>query len=295
MAQSRESTSSEQSRSGAANAGKSSGGSGAQNRDAASGGGSADQGADIVVQAQDQAMKLVDTAREQATSQLAFQQQRAAGVFNTVATALRDASREMRKQDETTIAEYVDTAATQVEHFANTLRQQDLEQLMSTTARFARSQPALFLGAAFTLGFAATRFLKSSSQSGGQTRSSDDELRYDRPAGNGASSYGSGYGYAGGASDLSYSQSSGSAGHKEDSAFAGSSAGMGSSGTRGSSASGTAGASSGSSGSSASGGSQGSGRSSGSDTKSGSGSASGSGSGSGGQSRSATGSGAENQ
>ena len=96
-------------------------------------------------------MKLVDTARQQATSQIGTQQQRVAGTLNTVATALHDASREMRKQDETAIAEYVDTAASQVEQFANMLREQDLEQLMTTTAQFARRQPALFLGAAFAL------------------------------------------------------------------------------------------------------------------------------------------------
>ena len=61
----------------------------------------------------------------------------------------------MRNQDEGPIADYVDTAASQVEQFANMLREQDLEQLMATTAQFARRQPALFLGAA--LGFAATR------------------------------------------------------------------------------------------------------------------------------------------
>ena len=79
-------------------------------------------------------MKLVDTARQQATSQIGQQQQRVAGTLKTVATALHDASREMRKQDEGPIAAYVDTAASQVEHVANMLREQDLEQLMNTTA-----------------------------------------------------------------------------------------------------------------------------------------------------------------
>src|SRR5918997_3276582 len=151
MAQSRESTGSEQSRSGASGS-SASGSSGA-------GGGISGQGTEIIGQAQDQAMKLVDTARQQATSQIGTQQQRIAGTLTTVASALHDASREMRNQDEGPIADYVDTAATQVEQFATMLRDQDLEQLMATTAQFARRQPALFLGAAFALGFAATRFL----------------------------------------------------------------------------------------------------------------------------------------
>src|SRR5215203_4144709 len=173
MAQSRESTGSEQSRSGAS-------GSGASTERTGSGSGAASmsgQGTEIIGQAQNQAMKLVDTARQQATSQISMQQQRLAGTLNTVATALHDASREMRKQDELAIAEYVDTAACQVDQFANMLREQNLEQLMTTTAQFARRQPALFLGAAFALGFAATRFLKSKAPSGsGQMGSGDSGL-----------------------------------------------------------------------------------------------------------------------
>src|SRR5918994_3283359 len=214
MAQSRESTSSEQSGSRASGS-SASGNSGdrARGRSAgtsssagASGGASmSGQGTELIGQAQDQAMKLVDTARQQATSQIGMQQQRISGTLNTVATALHDASREMRNQDETAIAEYVDTAASQVEHFANMLREQDLEQLLNTTAQFARRQPALFLGAAFALGFAATRFIKSSApSSSGQMSSGDAGLWYERPDGYGMSSYGSGYGHGGEEKDLGY-------------------------------------------------------------------------------------------
>src|SRR5215218_484316 len=228
MAQSRESTGSEQSRSGASGSGAST-----ERTDSGSGGASmSGQGTEIIGQAQDQAMKLVDTARQQATSQLGTQQQRLAGTLTTVATALHQASREMRNQDEGPIADYVDTAANQVEQFANTLREQDLEQLMTTTAQFARRQPALFLGAAFVLGFAATRFIKSSTPSGSRQMSSGDSgLWYERPDGYGTSSYGSGYGYGGAVSDLGYS---GSAGQMGGSSSTASSSGMGSSGTMGS-------------------------------------------------------------
>jgi len=215
MAQSRESTNSEQSRSGGSGSSASGssgdrarGGSEGTSGGSGTGGGASlsGQGTEIIGQAQDQAMKLVDTARQQATSQLSTQQQRVAGTLNTVASALHDASREMHKQDETAIAEYVDTAASQVEQFATMLREQDLEQLMTTTAQFARRQPALFLGAAFALGFAATRFIKSSTpSSGGRMSSGDSGLWYERPDGYGTSSYSSGYGYGGAVSDLGYS------------------------------------------------------------------------------------------
>ena len=115
------------------------------------------------------------------------------------------------------------------------LREQDLEQLMNTTAQFARRQPALFLGAAFALGFAATRFIKSSApSSSGHMRSGDSGLWYERPDGYGTSSYSSGYGYGGAVSDLGYS---GTANQMGGSFSTGSSGGMGSSGTMGSSGS----------------------------------------------------------
>src|SRR5215217_4904700 len=87
MAQSRESTGSEQSRSGASGSSGSgssaeragSGSAGASSGSGASGGTSlSGQGTEIIGQAQDQAMKLVDTARQQVTSQIGMQQQRVA-------------------------------------------------------------------------------------------------------------------------------------------------------------------------------------------------------------------------
>ena len=132
-------------------------------------------------------MKLVDTARQQATSQISTQQQRLAGTLSTVATALQQAGREMRNQDEGPIADYVDTAANQVEQFANMLRDQDLEQLMTTTAQFARRQPALFLGAA--LRSASPRRASSRARrlaGSGQFGSRDSGLWYERPDGYGS-------------------------------------------------------------------------------------------------------------
>ena len=96
------------------------------------------QGTEIISQAQDQAMKLVDTARQQATSQISTQQQRAGRhpqyrCDGPARRQSRDAQSGRRA-----IADYVDMAASQVEQFANMLREQDLEQLMATTAQFAR-------------------------------------------------------------------------------------------------------------------------------------------------------------
>lgn len=51
--------------------------------------------------------------------------------------------------------------ADQVEGLANQLRHKDLNTLTRDVSNFARNNPALFIGGAALLGFAATRFLKA--------------------------------------------------------------------------------------------------------------------------------------
>lgn len=113
-------------------------------------------------QVQDEAGKLVGAAREQAMAQLSTQKGRAASNLGSLATALHDASSEMRKQDDAMVAGYVDSAAGQLDRVAGMLRDQDIDEILAATGRFARREPALFLAAAFALGFAGARFLRSS-------------------------------------------------------------------------------------------------------------------------------------
>lgn len=129
------------------------------------------QGQEAISQAQEQAVKLVGQAREQATTQVTTQKERAAGLLGALGTALHDASGEVRKQDETAMADFIDMTAGQVDNVARMLKEQDLGQLVETTQQFARKQPMMFLAAAVAVGIVGARFLKSSSQSGGQEQS----------------------------------------------------------------------------------------------------------------------------
>jgi len=131
------------------------------------------QSQEVIGQAQAQAQNLVSTAREQATTQLTTQKARAADSLTTIVTALQAASQEVRNQNGGPIADYIDSAAGQVDQIATALRDQDINQLLKTTEQFARRQPALFLAAAFAVGFAGTRFLKSSAPSTGRMWQSD--------------------------------------------------------------------------------------------------------------------------
>jgi hypothetical protein len=185
----------------------------------------ASAGKEIMAQAQDQAGTMVEQARQQATTQLSTQKERAASTLGTLGSALHEASRQVREQDDTMMAGYIDTAASQVDRLADTLKQQDLGQIIDSTGRFARQQPAVFLAAAVAIGFAGARFLRSSSHHSSQGMESSGYGSYRGQSGSYASDFGSGYpatgmergsGYgasrSGTASDLGYgSAMSGSA------------------------------------------------------------------------------------
>lgn len=152
--------------------------------------------------ATEQAGRLVDAAREQATEQIATQKDRAASSLGILAQALHQAGQQVREQDDTKLATYVDSAADQVERLAGALEERDILQLINEAGRFARREPALFLASAFALGFVGTRFLRSGAQSQGQSSWSGSS--WDRPmSGQRNDRYGGtyAYGYVGSVED----------------------------------------------------------------------------------------------
>jgi hypothetical protein len=150
-------------------------------------------GKDMMAQAQDQAGTMVEQARQQATTQLSSQKERAASTLGTLGSALHEASRQVREQDDAMMAGYIDSAASQVDRLADTLKQRDLGQIIDSTGRFARQQPAIFLAAAIAVGFAGARFLRSSSQAASQGMGSSDYGSYRGQSGAYASDFGAGY------------------------------------------------------------------------------------------------------
>jgi hypothetical protein len=62
-----------------------------------------------------------------------------------------------------TAADYTTTAARKIEDVASYFENRDLREIARDIEGFARRNPAVFLGAAFGLGFLAARFFKSSS------------------------------------------------------------------------------------------------------------------------------------
>jgi hypothetical protein len=127
----------------------------------------ADMGAkaeDVVEQTQQKAGEVVDQAKQQATSQLSSQKDRAVDSLGSVADALRQTGKHLRDSDQQGIAQYADKAADRVEQFSGQLRGKDVQEIVRDVERYARQQPALFLGGAFVLGLLGARFLKSTAQ-----------------------------------------------------------------------------------------------------------------------------------
>jgi len=116
----------------------------------------------VADQAQQAAGQMVDQARQQVSSRLAGQKDRAAEGLTSVAQALRQTSQQLREHDQQSVTGYIEGAASQVERVSNYLKQNDLGGLIDDVERFARRQPALFLGGTFMLGLLGARFLKSS-------------------------------------------------------------------------------------------------------------------------------------
>jgi hypothetical protein len=112
-------------------------------------------------QVQQVAGQALDQAKQQATTQFSQGKAQAADQVGSVPQALRQTGEQLRKQEQTPVAEVVDGAAAQLERFSSYLRDATLDEIRWDVERFARSQPAAFLGGAFTLGVLAARFLKS--------------------------------------------------------------------------------------------------------------------------------------
>jgi hypothetical protein len=156
---------------------------------------------------------VVDQVKEQATSQADQQRQSVASGFEAVAHAFRGLGDGLRNQDQGPVAQYAaevgDSVAGQVERFANYLRGRDVRQIVNDTEDLARRSPVMFLGGAFVLGFAASRFLKSSRPTRDPFANMPDPNRALPPAS--TSPIGAGASSTGG-SRMSYGASAGSSG-----------------------------------------------------------------------------------
>lgn len=121
----------------------------------------------VAGQVQQQVKEVAVQAQEQAKTAITERKDMAATRLTSVAEALRQTGTQLRGQEEDWMARYSNQAADQVENFAGYLENHNVEDLVREAEDFARRQPELFLGGAFTLGLLVARFFKSSRQHNG--------------------------------------------------------------------------------------------------------------------------------
>lgn len=104
---------------------------------------------------------VLGTIQQRVTSRVDEQKNRAAAGLGGIADVIRNASDELRAENEA-LASYVDMASDQMRRFADHIRERGASEMIDDVNRFARRNPALFVGGALLVGIGVARFLKSS-------------------------------------------------------------------------------------------------------------------------------------
>jgi hypothetical protein len=97
-------------------------------------------------------------------------------------------------RDESTLAQYTDSLAGQLDKFSETLRNRDIGSLMDEAKQLAYRQPEVFVVGALAAGFLIGRFLKSSSRPSSRSYAQYDSRNQDGPYGQYGEYYGQQYG-----------------------------------------------------------------------------------------------------
>lgn len=116
--------------------------------------------------ARHEARQLMGEAKEKAKSALADQKGMIAEQVDSMAHALRATAHQLDEQNKGTVARYADWAADGLDRLSNSLRERDLDSIVSQVSDFARRRPAAVIGGAMVAGFLLSRFLKSSTDHG---------------------------------------------------------------------------------------------------------------------------------
>jgi hypothetical protein len=122
----------------------------------------------------DSTKDLASKASEKLLNSVEEQKAAGADFVSGMAGALRRAAHEFG--DVPQAEQYIRLAANQIDSVSEAFRKRDLTQVISDVQGFARRQPTAFLGMAVLAGFAAVRFLKTSTRTsaGSSTASHTD-------------------------------------------------------------------------------------------------------------------------
>ena len=123
----------------------------------------ADEAMEQVASLTDRAMAELGDATEKAKSMAAEQKDMFAQHISGLAESLTRAAGDL-EQTNGSGAQYARMIADNAGKLSDTIRNNDVDQLLGMAQDFGRRQPAVFMGAAALLGFAASRFVLASAR-----------------------------------------------------------------------------------------------------------------------------------
>lgn len=121
---------------------------------------SSDQDGKIVDQAKQAVTHVASQAKEQVNAQFDTRKDKAVETIGNVATAIRETSDKLKGVGP--LSDVAGRAADGIESVAEFFEGKHIGDIVRDVEKFARREPALFVGAAFALGLIGGRFLKSS-------------------------------------------------------------------------------------------------------------------------------------
>jgi len=130
-------------------------------------------------QAKQTASNVARGASEQVSRQIDVRKDKAVETMGNVAQAIRQTTSTLKEAGP--VGDLADRAADGIERVATFFEGKNVGQLASDVERFARREPAIFLGAAFALGLIGGRFLKSSARKSQQDFGGYDDDRFLSP------------------------------------------------------------------------------------------------------------------
>jgi hypothetical protein len=116
----------------------------------------------------EEAKAQIGEVAEKAKGLAAEQKELISGQLSGVSDALQRVASELEAEDQSS-AHYVRIVADGAARLTSSVRDKDVDQLMSMAQDFGRRQPGAFLGVAALLGFAASRFVLASASRPAET------------------------------------------------------------------------------------------------------------------------------
>jgi len=129
-----------------------------------------EKASEVAGQAQEKAQEVAQQAKGQLRGQVDQRSTQAGEKVTTTAQDIRTVSEQLRSQGKDGPAKLADQAAQRAERLGSYLKESDADRILGDVEDLARRQPWAVVAGGIAIGFAASRFLKASSQQRYQTR-----------------------------------------------------------------------------------------------------------------------------